>query len=210
MDFWTLPKVKKDQEKKEITPEKLEKMTDEEFIALGEEKINQFLKSMGAPENFKAKNIIDAVKSGAMNTQRMAEMLKKMPKPQDKEGASEEDKALLVFGDKNLEGKGFVNWKEYDHPTLGKVEIGGAAPYVKNTPPADMLEPLLKGQVPWVFEIVDQMAHVKIAKTEAVELGNGIYRIKAWVENSGYLPYPTAMGKRTGQARSLHRWEHPR
>jgi len=197
MDFWTLPKVKEEKEEQEITPEKLEKMSDDEFIALGEEKINQFLKSAGAPENFKAKNVIDAVKSGAMSTKRMAEMLKKMPKPENSEqGGSEEEKALLAFSDKELEGKGFVNWETYDHPTLGKVEIGGEVPFVKNTPPADRVETLLKGQIPWVFEIADKMARIKIAKTDAEEIGNNIYRIKVWVENSGYLPYPTAMGER--------------
>lgn len=199
MDFWTLPKVKQEKKEPEITPEKLEKMTDEEFIALGEDKINQFLKSMGAPDNFKAKNVIDAVKSGAMNTKRMAEMLKKMPKPQDKEGGSEEDKALLAFSDQNLEGKGFVEWREYDHPTLGVVEIGGEVPFTKNTPPPDMIQKLLKGQVPWAFEIANKMAHIQIAKTEVEEIGSGVYRLKVWVENSGYLPYPTAMGKRNNR-----------
>jgi len=199
MDFWTLPKVKEEKKEPEITPEKLEKMTDEEFIALGEEKINQFLKSMGAPDNFKAKNVIDAVKSGAMNTQRMAEMLKKMPAPQDQEGASEQDKALLAFSDQNLGGKGFVNWKAYDHPTLGQVEIGGEVPYTKNTPPPERLSTLLKGQVPWVFEIADKMARIQITKTEVNEIGSGVFRIKVWVENTGYLPYPTAMGKRNNR-----------
>jgi len=191
--------VKEEKEEQEITPEKLENMSDEEFIALGEEKIDQFLRSVGAPENFKAKNVIDAVKSGAMNTKRMAEMLKKMPKPEDSEGGSEEEKALLAFSDKNLDGKGFINWKTYDHPTLGNVEIGGEVPFIKNTPPADRVEPLLKGQLPWVFEIADKMARIKIAKTEVDEIGKSIYRIKVWVENSGYLPYPTAMGERNSR-----------
>lgn len=199
MDFWTLPKVKEEKKEPAITPEKLEQMTDEEFIALGEEKIGQFLKSMGAPENFKAKNVMDAVKSGAMTTKRMAEMLKKMPAPQDKQGGSEEDKALLAFSDQNLAGKGFINWKEHDHPTLGKVEIGGEVPFTKNTPPPDMIQELLKGQVPWVFEIADKMARIKISKTDVKEIGNNVYRIKVWVENSGYLPYPTAMGKRNNR-----------
>ena len=43
------------------------------------------------------------------------------------------------------------------------------------------------------------MAHIKIAKTEVKALGGGIYQVKAWVENTGYLPYPTAMGKRNNR-----------
>lgn len=197
MDFWTLPEVKEEKKEEDtITPEKLEKMTDEEFIALGEEKIAEFLKSSGAPPNFKAKQVIDAVKNGMMTTKRMAEMLKQMPKPKSKEGGDPTEKALLAFSDKELDGKGFVPWKPYKHPTLGEVEIGGAVPYISNTPPPKMIENLLKGQVPWVFTLTEKMARIKISKTEVKPLGGGLYQVKAWIENVGYLPYPTAMGKR--------------
>ncbi len=197
MDFWTLPEVKEEKKEEDaITPEKLEKMTNEEFIALGEEKITEFLKSSGAPPNFKAKQVIEAVKSGMMTTKRMAEMLKQMPKPKSKEGGDPKEKALLAFSDTELGGKGFVPWKPYKHPTLGEVEIGGAVPYVSNTPPPKMIENLLNKQVPWVFKLTEKMARIKINKTEVKPLGGGLYQVKAWIENVGYLPYPTAMGKR--------------
>lgn len=126
----------------------------------------------------------------------MAAMLRQMPKPKSKEGADPKEKALLVFSDAELEGKGFIPWKPFQHPTLGEVEIGGAVPFTDNTPPPGMLETLLKGQVPWVFEIAGKMARVQIAKTEVESLGSGVYRIEVWVENIGTLPYPTAMGQR--------------
>ena len=63
-------------------------------------------------------------------------MMKQMPKPPSKEGADPKEKALLAFSDKELEGKSFVAWQKYQHPTLGEVEIGGAVPYAYNTPPA--------------------------------------------------------------------------
>ncbi len=199
MDFWTPPKVKeekKEGEEEELTPDKLEKMTDEEFVALGEEKIGAFLKSAGAPANFKPAMVIEAVKSGKMSTKKMAEMLRKMPQPKSDEGADPAEKALLAFSDKELGGKGFVDWKPFDHPTLGEVEIGGAVPYADNTPPARMIETLLQGQVPWVFELTQKMARIRIGRTEVKSRGSGVYQVKAWIENSGYLPYPTAMGKR--------------
>ncbi len=197
MDFWTLPKVKEEKkEGEEITPEKLEKMSNEDFIALGEEKIDAFLKSSGAPANFKAKMVIDALKGGQMTTKRMAEMMKQMPKPKSKEGADPKDKALLAFSDKALGGRGFVDWTPFQHPTLGEVEIGGEVPFAANTPPAGKIESLLKGQVPWVFELSQKMARIKIGKTEVKSLGKSVYQVKVWVENTGYLPYPTAMGKR--------------
>ena len=49
LDFWTAPEVKKEKAGDEITPEKLEKMSSEEFIALGEEKVDAFLRVCWSP-----------------------------------------------------------------------------------------------------------------------------------------------------------------
>jgi hypothetical protein len=199
LDFWTLPGVKEEKKEADITPEKLEKMTNDEFVALGEEKIDAFLKSAGAPPQFKAKQLIEGIKAGQMTTKQMAEMMKQMPKPPSEEGTDPKDKALLAWSDKELGGKGFVVWKAFKHPTLGDVEIGGAVPYADTTPPAAKIEPLLKGQAPWVFEIAAKMARIKVGKTEVKSLGGGIYSVEVWVENAGYLPYPTAMGRRNNR-----------
>ncbi len=196
MDFWTLPEVKEEKPADEITPEKLEKMTNDEFIALGEEKIDAFLKASGAPGEFKAKQVIEALKGGMMDTKKMAEMMKQMPKKPDEGGADPKEKALLAWSDKELAGQGFVPWKPFKHPTLGDVEIGGAAPYADTTPPGKMIDGLLKGQVPWVFEVAKTMARIRISEATLKRLGSGVYEVKVWVENAGGLPYPTAMGQR--------------
>jgi hypothetical protein len=199
MDFWTLPEVKEEKPADEITPEKLEKMTNDEFIALGEEKIDAFLKTSGAPDQFKAKQVIEALKGGMMDTKKMAEMMKEMPKKPAEGGADPKEKALLAWSDKELGGKGFVAWKPFKHPTLGDVEIGGAAPYADNTPPAKIVDGLLKGQVPWVFEVAKKMARIGIADARVKKLGSGVYEVKVWVENKGGLPYPTAMAGRNNR-----------
>jgi hypothetical protein len=196
MDFWTLPEVKEEKPAEELTPEKLEKMTNDEFIALGEEKVDAFLKAAGAPDQFKAKQVFEALKGGMMDTKKMAEMMKQMPKKPAEGGADPKEKALLAWSDKELGGQGFVAWKPFKHPTLGEVEIGGAAPFVDNTPPAKMIDGLLKGQVPWVFEVSKKMARIGIADAKVKKLGSGIYEIKVWIENKGGLPYPTAMAGR--------------
>jgi hypothetical protein len=196
LDFWTLPEVKEEKPADEITPEKLETMTNDEFVALGEEKIDAFLKASGAPDQFKAKQVIAMVQSGQVDTKKMAEMMKQMPKKPDAGGADPKEKALLAWSDKELGGKGFVAWKPFKHPTLGDVEIGGAAPYVDTTPPAAMIDGLLKSQAPWVFEVAKRMARIGVAEARAKKLGTGVYEIKAWIENAGGLPYPTAMAGR--------------
>jgi hypothetical protein len=199
LDFWTLPEVKEEKKEADITPEKLEKMTNDEFIALGEEKVDAFLKASGAPAQFKAKQLFEGLKSGQMTTKQMAEMMRQMPKPPSEEGTDPKEKALLAWSDKELGGKGFVAWKPFKHPTLGEVEIGGAVPFADTTPPAAKIEPLLKGQLPWTFEIVAKMARIRLGKTEVKPLGGGVYAVEAWVENAGYLPYPTAMGRRNNR-----------
>ncbi len=197
MDFWTLPEVKKEEKTEtRITPEKLETMSNEEFIALGEEKINAFLKNAGGPDDFKAATVINALKGGMMTTKKMAEMLRQMPKPKDSAGGDETEKAILAFSDKELQGRGFVPWKGYKHPTLGEVEIGGFVPYTTNTPPAAMMQNLLQGQVPWVFHLAEKLPRLRIVKAKGEPMGSGVFRLKLWVENSGYLPFPTAMGSR--------------
>jgi len=196
MDFWTLPEVKEEKPAEEITPDKLEKMSNDEFIALGEDKINAFLKASGAPDQFKAKQVIEALKGGQMDTKKMAEMLKQMPKKPSEDGVDPKEKALVAWSDKELGGQGFVTWKPFKHPTLGDVEIGGAAPYADNTPPAKMIDGLVAGQAPWVFEVAKKMARIGIADAKVKALGGGVYEVKAWLENKGGLPYPTAMGSR--------------
>jgi len=196
LDFWTPPEVKEEKPADELTPEKLEKMTNDEFIALGEEKIGAFLKASGAPDGFKAKQVIEALKGGMMDTKKMAEMMKQMPKKPDEGGADTKEKALLAWSDKELGGKGFVPWKPFKHPTLGDVEIGGFVPYAATTPPAGMIEGLVRGQAPWVFEVAGKMARIRIADAKVTNLGGGVYEVKAWIENTGDLPYPTAMGAR--------------
>jgi len=196
LDFWTLPEVKEEKKAEALTADQLEKMTKDEFLALGEEKIDAFLKAAGAPAQFKAKQVIDMVKAGQLDPKKMADMMKQMPKPPSEEGIDPKDKALLAFSDKELAGKGFVDWKPFKHPTLGEVEIGGAVPYADNTPPPAMIEPLLKGQVPWVFEVAKKMARVRIASAEIKPVGTGVYEIKVRIENTGALPYPTAMARR--------------
>ena len=86
-------------------------MTTKEFIELGEEKINSFLKESGVPENMSAKNIIGMMESGRVDSAGMIAMMKQMPKPdEDKKGADKEELAKLKFSDEVLDGKGFVKW----------------------------------------------------------------------------------------------------
>jgi len=108
-------------------------------------------------------------------------------------------KAFLSYAE-TLEGdRGFVEWKAFDHPTLGEVEIGGLVPFAGNTPPAPAIEGLLSSQVPWVYELASRIPRISIDDVSAESLGAGVYRIKAIVRNQGEISYPIAMGARNGR-----------
>ena len=198
MDLWGVPK--KQEEKKEssgITVESLEKMSSDDFIALGEDKISQFLKESGAPAEFSADRVIAMIKGGQVTPEQMAGMMKQMPKPAgDTKKGDPGEQAMLAFSDEVLGGAGFVDWKAFSHPDLGEVEIGGFAPYADINPPAEMMDSLLKLHVPYVFELVKKMPELVIYEVKTKERGAGIYALEIWVENRGFLPFCTQMGKR--------------
>jgi hypothetical protein len=203
MDLWGVPKP--GEERKEgsgITVDDLGKMSAEEFAGLGEEKIAAFLKENGAPEQYNAPMVMGMVSGGQMKPAQIAAMMKQMPKsggngrkPDQKKGDPKES-ALLAFSDSYLEGKGFIPWKSYKHPTLGEVEIGGFAPFADNTPPAAMVDSLMDLHIPYIFELVKKLPALAITDVKVTGNGSGVYQMELWVANEGSLPFPTAMGKR--------------
>jgi len=201
MNLFTVPKVK--EEKKDdngtLSLDKVEKMTTDEFTALGEDKVDAFLKANNAPDRFSAKSVIEMMKSGRFTPKQLAGMMKKMPKSDNDEELSEKDKALLAWSDKEWDGKGFVEWQKYNHPDLGEVEIGGYSPYLETTPKPDKMDTLFEAQLPWLLQLSKKLPDIGIKDSKVKALGDGIYKLEIYVENKGYLPYPIAMGQRNSQ-----------
>ena len=184
MNLFSVPKVKEEKKKegKTIAMDDVEKMSTEDFVALGEEKIDTFLKANNAPERFSAKQIVEMMSSGRFSPKQMVGMLKNMPKPEKEDELSEKDKALLAWSDKEWAGKGFVNWEKYTHPTLGEVEIGGYAPYLENTPKPEAIDSLLQVQLPWLLKLSKKLPEISIADSKISDLGAGIYKLEIYIE----------------------------
>jgi hypothetical protein len=89
---------------------------------------------------------------------------------------------------------GFVPWQPYTHPTLGSVEIGGFKPYDVVNPPAGRIAELGAAHAKFALYLASLFPHVKIASTEVTSHGGGIFRIKADIVNTGYLPTASAQG----------------
>jgi hypothetical protein len=97
------------------------------------------------------------------------------------------DKQILKWMDTE-KIDGFVKWAKFNHPDLGEVEIGGFKPYAIMNPPAAKIAELGASHTKFVLYLTSLFPKVKITKLEAVDHGGGIFRIKAEVENVGFLP----------------------
>jgi len=100
----------------------------------------------------------------------------------------EDDVKLLKWSDEKLGGKGHADWKPFNHPQLGEVEIGGwDGLYAFRNPPPDFLEkevtPLSQ------FCVWQAMASPKLELRDLqIEPAGDAFRIRMIVHNSGWLP----------------------
>lgn len=101
----------------------------------------------------------------------------------------EEDLKLLKWNDEVLEGKGLVNWYAFDHPQLGKVELGGwDMAYCWTNPPPQFLEKELALFPKWLVWHLLISPKLEILEATATPLGGDTYRVRLVAGNTGWLP----------------------
>ncbi len=100
-----------------------------------------------------------------------------------------DDVALLRWNDDALDGRGFVDWYAFEHPQLGRVELGGWDWFRTwtNAPPE-----LMHDEVAPLSEFVVYSALVsprlRVRATEMLAMGGDTWRVRVVVENDGWLP----------------------
>ncbi len=199
-DLWQIPEAKKEEPADKITADKLKEMTNDQFLALGEEKIEAFLKEAGAPPNMRAKVIMEAVKGGKLKTFQMAEMLAQMPRKPGADGEAHPDAYRLQWSDQVLKGAGYAPWTAFKHPQLGEVEIGGFCPHLGFNPPAGEMEAALAAHADFYLKLMENLPVFEILGVKAESLGGDVYRVTALFSNSGKWPTSTAQGRRARTA----------
>jgi murein tripeptide amidase MpaA len=105
-----------------------------------------------------------------------------------REHPHEDDVKMLKWSDEKLGGKGYIDWYEFEHPQLGKVEIGGwDAHYAFRNPPPDYLEAEVAPLADWVIWQAAGTPKLEMKETY-IELLNPGARIRFVVQNTGWLP----------------------
>ena len=106
-----------------------------------------------------------------------------------REHPPEDDMKLLAWSDRELAGEGYVSWYPFDHPDLGPVELGGWNRLgVFRNPPAKYLEREVKRFPGWLTWQALTLPKLELLKTEVRALGDGLWKVRVVVHNTGYLP----------------------
>jgi hypothetical protein len=100
-----------------------------------------------------------------------------------------DEKIAMEWNDKELGGKGFINWTKYNHPEFGEVEIGGwNRNFFSQNPPGRFAEEEWKKNYLFELKHAELLPYVTIAEAKAEDLGDKLFRLTATIENEGYLP----------------------
>jgi hypothetical protein len=100
----------------------------------------------------------------------------------------EHDLQILRWADENLDEGAYVDWYEFEHPQLGKVELGGWHNFLTwRNPPYQMLE---KEIAPLAdFALFHCLASPKLEVYQLDVASHGdIHHVRLVLENTGWLP----------------------
>jgi len=99
------------------------------------------------------------------------------------------DEEYLIWNDNELDGTGFINWEPFDHPTLGKVEIGGwNNKFTFQNPPIKYLKAEIEKYVEWMLWLAETSPYLSIISMEMTSVEKNVVRLSAEIQNIGYLP----------------------
>lgn len=116
--------------------------------------------------------------------------------------SEEDDLKLLRWNDEQIGGRGFVPWRPFQHPQLGKVELGGwVERRTFGNPPEAFLLRTIEPVTEFTIAHALMTPRLELRHAAAERLGEGLYRVRAVAVNSGYLP--TYGSKRAQEVRAV-------
>jgi murein tripeptide amidase MpaA len=101
----------------------------------------------------------------------------------------EDDLKLLKWSDEVLGGRGYVDWYPFEHPQLGRVELGGwDMLYAWRNPPPEFLEKEVALFPDWLVWHLLISPKLEIYEASVEPLGDALYKVRLVVQNTGWLP----------------------
>ena len=101
----------------------------------------------------------------------------------------EDDLKLLKWSDEVLGGRGYVDWYPFEHPQLGRVELGGwDMLYAWRNPPPEFLEKEVALFPDWLVWHLLISPRLEVYEATVEPLGDALYKVRLVVQNTGWLP----------------------
>ena len=101
--------------------------------------------------------------------------------------------ALFEWNDDVLGGSGFIDWYDFNHPQLGKVELGGWDRWSTASPPERLIAAELERNNQWVLSFAEKLPRVAILSALASQSNaDNQFDLHATVANIGWMPTATA------------------
>ena len=101
----------------------------------------------------------------------------------------DDDLTLFRWNEEKLDGAAHHGWKAFDHPQLGRVEIGGWDRFnAFSNPPPSRLRAEVERFPRWILWQALCSPRLELVHAAAVAAGDGTWKITLVVENTGWLP----------------------
>jgi murein tripeptide amidase MpaA len=102
---------------------------------------------------------------------------------------AEDDLRLFRWSEEKLGGMAHVDWKAFQHPELGAIEIGGWNRFhAFGNPPPQLLEREVARFPKWLLWQALLSPKLELVVADAHALGDGNWRVRLVVQNTGWLP----------------------
>jgi murein tripeptide amidase MpaA len=117
----------------------------------------------------------------------------------------EDDHKILKWAEENAGKEPYVDWYEYDHPQLGKLELGGwNNMYTWRNPPHHFMGEESNRNVPFALSLGRILPSLEIHTLEVTKINEVTYTINLVIDNTGFLPtYTSNQGKKRNCLRPI-------
>lgn len=106
------------------------------------------------------------------------------------------EKERLKWNDEVMDGKMFIDWHPYKHPTLGEVEIGGWRRRKVSPPEGELIQKECEMGNRFVVYLAGLAPKIKFGEVKITDKKSGIYQVDITVENKGFLPTATEQAQK--------------
>lgn len=108
----------------------------------------------------------------------------------------ESEQRWLYWNDHVMGGRAFLPFVAVEHPTLGKVEVGGWRPGVRLNPPVEQAGAIAESHFAFLKDLAGKTAALAVPELKVASKGGGLFEVTAVVANDGFLPTALDQGVR--------------